>query len=87
MLNADTNSSNYTFKYNLSLSEYKEGSLYIRGIVSDSYGNKTQKSDYTQYEYIVDRTAPAAPTGVSAESGLTEGGSSFVCVSMECIRE
>ena len=81
VLNADTNSSNYTFKYNLSLSEYKEGSLYIRGIVSDSYGNKTQESDYTQYEYIVDRTAPAAPTGVSAESGLTEGGSSFVCVS------
>ena len=81
VLNADTNSSSYTFKYNLSLSEYKEGSLYIRGIVSDSYGNKTQESDYTQYEYIIDRTAPAAPTGVSAESGLTEGGSSFVCVS------
>lgn len=68
------------FTYNLDLSEYPEGSLYVRGVVEDSYGNRTPDSDSTIYEYVVDRQAPALPTGIKADSS-SDGSSSFVCVS------
>lgn len=47
----------------------------------------TEDKDLTCYEYVVDRTAPIQPTGVTASSGETEGGSSFVNISWNAITD
>lgn len=47
----------------------------------------TENKDLTCYEYVVDRTAPIQPTGVTVSSGETEGGSSFVNISWNAITD
>ncbi len=68
VIEADTLSPTYAFSYNLDISTYNEGSVYIRAKVTDSYGNTTSDENATCHEYIVDRTAPAIPTGLTASS-------------------
>ena len=76
-----------TFDCKLDLKNYEEGSVFVRAKVYDSYGNVTEDKDLTCYEYVVDRTAPIQPTGVTASSGETEGGSSFVNISWNAITD
>ncbi len=79
--NVSGKSAKYIFDYKLDLTDYKEGSIFVRAKVCDSYGNVTEDKDLTCYEYVVDRTAPVKPTGVTASSGETKGGLSFVNIS------
>ncbi|MBQ1649303.1 MAG: hypothetical protein II047_12730, partial [Bacteroidales bacterium] len=61
-------SNSRSLSYVLSLADYPEGSLYVRAIACDSsdrYSNTGIDAPYVQH--MVDKTAPAAPTGVSAE--------------------
>lgn len=56
-----------TYTYTIDLSWYAEGSIFVRAIAMDFTGNRSDTSDAAPYtEYIVDKTAPEAPTGVSA---------------------
>ena len=81
-LTADNPSTGVNFRHELSLANYEEGSLYVRGIAKDSYGNTTPTNEATVYEYVVDRTAPAVPVGISAASAAPEDtGSCYVNVS------
>lgn len=84
-LDSDSQSSSCTFSYTLDVSKYDEGSLYVRGIATDSYGNKTADDEATCYEYEVDRTAPSVPTGVTANSAEADNQSSFVCIAWDAI--
>ena len=84
-LKPDTKSASCTLSYTLDVSEYEEGSLYVRGIVTDSYGNKTADDDITCYEYVIDRTAPAVPSGLTANSAESDDSSSFVCIAWNAI--
>ena len=61
---------NRTASYTLDLTEYAEGPIYVRAIAADFDGNRSDSSPSAPFvQYIVDRTPPAAPTGVSAEGG------------------
>ena len=81
-LTADNPSTGVNFRHELSLANYEEGSLFVRGIAKDSYGNTTPTNEATVYEYVVDRTAPAVPVGISAASAAPEDtGSCYVNVS------
>ena len=84
-INAESNLSKYTFEYKLDLTKYEEGSVFVRAFACDSYSNETDREDLTCYEYIVDRTPPQKPSGVTADSGVTESGSSFVCISWNAV--
>lgn len=86
-IKATSESAKCTFDYKLDLKDYEEGSLFVRAKVYDSYGNVTENQDLTCYEYVVDRTAPVQPTGVTASSGETEGGTSFVNISWNAITD
>ena len=56
-----------TYTYTIDLSSYAEGSIFVRAIATDFSGNISDTSDAAPYtEYIVDKTAPEAPTGISA---------------------
>ncbi len=56
-----------TYTYTIDLSSYAEGSIFVRAIATDFTGNISDTSDAAPYtEYIIDKTAPEAPTGVSA---------------------
>ena len=56
-----------TYTYTIDLSSYAEGSIFVRAVATDFSGNISDTSDAAPYtEYIVDKTAPEAPTGVSA---------------------
>ncbi|MBX9035114.1 PKD domain-containing protein, partial [Gordonibacter massiliensis] len=56
-----------TVQYDLSLAEYAEGPLYVRALAFDAAGNQSDSSKSAPFvQYFVDRTAPAAPSGVSA---------------------
>ena len=82
-LKSDKQSASCTLSYTLDVSEYDEGSLYVRGIVTDSYGNKTADEDATCYEYVIDRTAPDVPSGITADSAESDNSSSFVCIAWD----
>ena len=86
-IKATGESAKCTFDCKLDLKNYEEGSVFVRANVYDSYGNVTEDKDLTCYEYVVDRTAPIQPTGVTASSGETEGGSSFVNISWNAITD
>ena len=86
-IKATGESAKCTFDCKLDLKNYEEGSVFVRAKVYDSYGNVTEDKDLTCYEYVVDRTAPVQPTGVTASSGETEGGSSFVNISWNAITD
>ena len=86
-IKATGESAKCTFDCKLDLKNYEEGSVFVRAKVYDSYGNVTEDKDLTCYEYVVDRTAPIQPTGVTASSGETEGGSSFVNISWNAITD
>ena len=86
-IKATGESAKCTFDCKLDLKNYEEGSVFVRAKVYDSYGNVTEDKDLTCYEYVVDRTAPIQPTGITASSGETEGGSSFVNISWNAITD
>ena len=86
-IKATGESAKCTFDCKLDLKNYEEGSVFVRAKVYDSYGNVTEDKDLTCYEYVVDRTAPIQPTGVTASSGETEGGSSFVNILWNAITD
>ena len=86
-IKATGESAKCTFDCKLDLKNYEEGSVFVRAKVYDSYGNVTEDKDLTCYEYVIDRTAPVQPTGVTASSGETEGGSSFVNISWNAITD
>ena len=86
-LDAQSQASSYTFNYTLDLTDYKDGSLFVRGFVTDSYGNTTEEGDATCYEYVVDKTASAVPSGVTASAGEAENGSSFVSIEWNAIAD
>ena len=86
-IKATGESAKCTFDCKLDLKNYEEGSVFVRAKVYDSYGNVTENKDLTCYEYVVDRTAPIQPTGVTVSSGETEGGSSFVNISWNAITD
>ncbi|MCD8053500.1 MAG: leucine-rich repeat protein [Lachnospiraceae bacterium] len=48
---------------------YAEGYLYIRGIATDTSGNESESGTSAPYtQYIVDRTAPDVPEGLTADA-------------------
>ena len=56
-----------TYTYTIDLSSYAEGSIFVRAIATDFSGNISDTSEAAPYtEYIVDKTAPEAPTSISA---------------------
>ena len=56
-----------TYNCTIGLNRCAEGSLFVRAIATDFTGNVSDTTDTAPYtEYIVDKTAPKAPTGVSA---------------------
>ena len=60
-------SQSQTLSYELSLAEFAEGAIYIRAVARDIGGNTSDTSVNAPYiQYIVDRTAPAAPENVTA---------------------
>lgn len=60
------NSSNFTASYDLSLDSFNDGTIYIRAFAEDLSGNIGETS--AVYEYIVDKTAPAAPEKFNVSS-------------------
>ena len=60
-------SASRTVSYTLELEDLAEGVVYIRVTAADDTGNVSEDTETApQAEYTVDRTAPAAPAGVSA---------------------
>jgi len=57
----------YRAKYELDLSEYKDGPIYIRGMVTDADGNKSSEGTIVN-EYIVDHVKPEKMQGVSIDT-------------------
>jgi len=56
--------------HTLALDSYSEGSLYVRAVAKDAGGNESDIGVNAPFvQYIVDRTAPAAPEAVTAEGG------------------
>jgi len=56
-----------TYTYTIDLSGYAEGSIFVRAVATDFSGNISDTSDTAPYtEYIVDKTAPAAPLNITA---------------------
>ena len=57
-----------TLSYNCSLAGYEEGFLYIRALAVDAAGNESESDNATapMVQFVVDRTAPAAPKNVEA---------------------
>lgn len=56
----------FSSSYSLDLSAYKEGKIYLRAFAKDTAGNVGEFSAI--HEYVIDRTAPAAPTAFSASA-------------------
>ena len=68
-----------TYSYTVDMSVYAEGSVYLRAVAVDGSGNRSDESVLAPYtEYIIDRTAPAVPTGVAAT-----GKNGYITVSWE----
>ena len=62
----ENGSAYFNASYELDLTPYAEGKLYLRAFAVDKAGTKGELS--AVYEYIIKRTAPAAPTKFSASS-------------------
>ncbi len=59
-----------TYSYNLSLSNYNDGSIYVRAVATDFSGNLSDSSASAPYvEYMVDKTAPDKPRDIIASGG------------------
>ena len=57
-----------TCSYTVDISPYEEGYLYLRAIAKDGSGNTSTEDETAPLNgYYIDRTAPEAPTGVTAE--------------------
>lgn len=56
----------FNASYTLDLADYADGTIYLRAFATDGAGNVGETS--AVYEYIVDKTAPAAPTAFKASS-------------------
>ena len=53
--------------YTLDTDTLEEGSVFVRAIPTDLYGNKGNSTQTAPFvEYVIDRTAPAAPQGLKA---------------------
>ena len=66
-VNSDSPKNSESFKYRINLANKKEGSLFVRPVAVDTSGNESDKSESAPFsEYIVDKTAPAAPQNVEA---------------------
>lgn len=64
-----------TVRENISLDDFQEGYLYIRGVATDIKGNVGDSSEAAPYvQYVVDRTPPAVPQNfrVNAAAGAIE---------------
>ena len=58
---------NRTVSYSLGFSSYSEGPIYVRAVATDFAGNIGDTSAAAPFvQYLIDRTPPAAPTGVQA---------------------
>ena len=56
--------------HTLALDAYSEGALYVRAVAWDAGGNESDIGINAPFvQYIVDRTAPAAPEAVTAKGG------------------
>ncbi len=56
-----------TLRYQLDLTSYKEGEIYVRAVVTDQAGNQSATDASAPFvQYMLDRTAPAAPQNVTA---------------------
>ena len=76
---ADFASTNKTvsYSYNVDISSYKDGSLYIRAVAEDFSGNKSDTSDNAAFvEYMIDKTSPNTPRDFMAC-----GGDGWICLS------
>ena len=63
-------STSRTVQYTLSLASFDEGAIYVRAIAKDSAGNMSDSGmDAPYVQYLIDRTAPAAPENVKAVGG------------------
>lgn len=61
-----------TVNYTLNLADYAEGLLRVRPVAIDFAGNESDQSEAAPFvDYIVDRTAPAAPTLLNAIGNYT----------------
>lgn len=56
----------FNASYTLDLADFADGTIYLRAFATDEAGNVGETS--AVYEYIVDKTAPAAPTAFKASS-------------------
>ena len=64
------NSASKTYSYNVSLSNFSDGYIYIRGIATDKSGNVSDTGDKAPLiQYYVDKIPPAAPQNVEAIGG------------------
>ncbi|MGN0468289.1 MAG: leucine-rich repeat protein, partial [Acutalibacteraceae bacterium] len=62
-----SSNSSQTYSCEVSLPDFSEGSLYLRAVATDNYGNVSRSDSTAAYvEYMVDKTAPDAPDGLSA---------------------
>ncbi len=56
-----------TLNYTLNIDSTFEGKIFVRGIATDISGNESSSGIYAPYnQYVIDRTAPAAPETVTA---------------------
>ena len=55
-----------TAEYTLNLTNYDEGSIFVRAVAVDTLENEMEK-DIPFVEYIVDRTAPTVPKGLKTD--------------------
>ena len=56
----------FTASYDFDLADYKDGKLYIKAFAVDAAGNTGVDSPV--YAYVIDKTAPEAPTAFKASS-------------------
>jgi len=67
----NTGSGQYFYaSHNLDLSTFSDGTVYVRAFAEDSAENVGEPS--AVYEYIVDKTAPDAPSSLTASSDASE---------------
>ena len=68
-LTADEPAKTVVFSYNLDLTSFSEGSVFVSGICKDTEGNVTPEDKAAHNEYIIDRTAPKTAQNVGTSSG------------------
>lgn len=66
-----TPSPSVTITHSLALGDFPEGALFVRAIATDASGNRSLSDSSAPFnEYRVDRTPPAAPSGVTASGSV-----------------